>query len=289
MNNGPDFICIGAEKAGTTWLYDNLRKHPEVWLPPPPFKELHYFDDKVPNKELLHIGKFNHGGIIRRFSPLLHNPKLGTLRWLWKFNPYKGNSMHWYRSLFTETGKVSGDITPLYSTLDERGVEYAHKVVGDQCKIFIILRDPVSRFWSSIKMLYRYRKMDITQEDVSLILNEMQLPYMMLKSDYSRMIETWRRYFSDDMFGIYFYDDLIADNASFFHRICQFIELDDCRWSPPDFDKRSNKDRKQINMPAVIKRSVSRYYLPELEKLSSMVGGHSVTWLKNAQAASESS
>jgi hypothetical protein len=38
----PDFLGIGAQKAGTTWLYDNLSAHPDLFLPRP--KELHYFD-----------------------------------------------------------------------------------------------------------------------------------------------------------------------------------------------------------------------------------------------------
>ncbi len=38
----PDFLVIGAQKAGTTWLYENLRCHQELFLPEP--KELHYFD-----------------------------------------------------------------------------------------------------------------------------------------------------------------------------------------------------------------------------------------------------
>src|SRR5947207_15861690 len=38
----PDFLGIGAARAGTTWLHSNLRRHPQIWLPP--VKELHYFD-----------------------------------------------------------------------------------------------------------------------------------------------------------------------------------------------------------------------------------------------------
>ena len=34
MQYGPDFICIGAPKSGTTWLHKNLTLHPEVELPP---------------------------------------------------------------------------------------------------------------------------------------------------------------------------------------------------------------------------------------------------------------
>ena len=31
--SGPDFICIGMQKAGTRWLYQQLRGHPEFWMP----------------------------------------------------------------------------------------------------------------------------------------------------------------------------------------------------------------------------------------------------------------
>ena len=40
--NFPNFLGIGAQKAGTTWLYKNLRKHPQLYLPET--KEIHYFD-----------------------------------------------------------------------------------------------------------------------------------------------------------------------------------------------------------------------------------------------------
>ncbi len=39
----PDFLCVGAQKAGTTWLYQQLDSHPDFWMPP--IKELHYFDE----------------------------------------------------------------------------------------------------------------------------------------------------------------------------------------------------------------------------------------------------
>ena len=38
----PNFLGIGAQKASTSWLYENLRCHPELYLPES--KELHYFD-----------------------------------------------------------------------------------------------------------------------------------------------------------------------------------------------------------------------------------------------------
>lgn len=36
----PDFVIIGATKAATTWLLQNLKAHPQIFMPDP---ELHYF------------------------------------------------------------------------------------------------------------------------------------------------------------------------------------------------------------------------------------------------------
>ena len=41
----PDFMIIGAQRAGTTWLYKNLREHPGVYMPAK--KELEFFSHKA--------------------------------------------------------------------------------------------------------------------------------------------------------------------------------------------------------------------------------------------------
>jgi len=37
---GPDFLGIGAQKAGTSWIYACLREHPQIFFP---MKEVHFF------------------------------------------------------------------------------------------------------------------------------------------------------------------------------------------------------------------------------------------------------
>ena len=37
----PEFLIIGAQKCGTTWLHRHLSRHPQLWLPPE--KELEFF------------------------------------------------------------------------------------------------------------------------------------------------------------------------------------------------------------------------------------------------------
>ncbi|GAB1855438.1 hypothetical protein MHTCC0001_02720 [Flavobacteriaceae bacterium MHTCC 0001] len=43
MNKSNFFLCIGAQKGGSTWLHYALSIHPSIALPP--VKELHFFDE----------------------------------------------------------------------------------------------------------------------------------------------------------------------------------------------------------------------------------------------------
>lgn len=52
----PDFLGIGAQKAGTSWVYENLRHHPDVYMPER--KELHYFDWNFSSRLESYCSKF---------------------------------------------------------------------------------------------------------------------------------------------------------------------------------------------------------------------------------------
>lgn len=44
--SGPDFVCIGAQRSGTSWLFQCFKEHPEIYMPG---KELHFFDQHFEN------------------------------------------------------------------------------------------------------------------------------------------------------------------------------------------------------------------------------------------------
>jgi hypothetical protein len=44
QRNAPDFLGFGAQKCGTTWLYEHLKRHPEIEFPSG--KELHFWDKR---------------------------------------------------------------------------------------------------------------------------------------------------------------------------------------------------------------------------------------------------
>lgn len=57
----PDFVYIGTDKAGSTWLYDVLAWHPEVYVPR--VKDLYYFD------RFYHRGRSWYAAHFRGASP----------------------------------------------------------------------------------------------------------------------------------------------------------------------------------------------------------------------------
>lgn len=38
----PNFLIIGAPRSGTTWIQENIKHHPEIFMPEQ--KEIHFFD-----------------------------------------------------------------------------------------------------------------------------------------------------------------------------------------------------------------------------------------------------
>ncbi len=109
MNHGiPNFIGIGAQRCGTTWLDAQLRKHPQAYLPTRR-KEVHYFDQY-----------FDRGP-----------------EWYQAFFPEQE---------VRDTHVAIGEITPKY-LFDPLVAERIHRY-RPEAKLIVILRNPVDRAYS---------------------------------------------------------------------------------------------------------------------------------------------
>ncbi|SFI62142.1 sulfotransferase domain-containing protein [Olleya namhaensis] len=115
MSKPIDFICVGAQKAGTTSLHDILKKHPNIYLPER--KEAHFFDIDE---------RFNKG-----------------LDW-WMETFFQGDKIN----------KKTGVFTPEYLYL-KNVPERIENVLGNDLKIIIVLRQPVKRAYSHYLMSKR--------------------------------------------------------------------------------------------------------------------------------------
>lgn len=156
----PDFIGIGAHKAGTTWLAANLFAHPKIWKP---FrKEVHYFDS-------IHMGDDLKPRAIRTLRRQLREAiasgkppeRIKSLKTLLK--PKRMGTPDWYADVFrpAPAGQLTGEITPLYLLLPEAGIDDLRST-APAAKLICLIRDPADRARSAFRMHLKRVKIDQT-------------------------------------------------------------------------------------------------------------------------------
>ena len=136
QTQGPDFLVIGAQRAGTTWIHRVLLKHPALWLPP--VKELHYFDKLQRTRTWLDPRER------RRLRPKVD---LWHLKYL-----FGKRSDKWYAGLFQKArdrGFIVGEVTPTYALLGEDVLLRIRRMNRD-VKLIFVMRDPMDRIWSEL-------------------------------------------------------------------------------------------------------------------------------------------
>jgi hypothetical protein len=202
MKSKPNFLVIGAQKAGTSWLWVQLRKHPEIWMPP--VKELHFFDHLfIPeNRDWTssHIKK----GVNERLQWHINNPHgidYSTIEYLAKLAHKNMFTPEWYAAAFDRpgtSGKVLGDITPEYSTLPENGIEFLKELLPQDLKIIYIIRDPIERALSQLRMNLERRNVNselLTDNEWFSFCKE---PAIKNRGDYANYIPRWEKCFPEE-------------------------------------------------------------------------------------------
>jgi hypothetical protein len=194
----PSFMCIGAQKAGTSWLYVQLAQHPSIWMPP--VKELHYFDHLfVPQNRrwTMHHIRSGASAALRWQFNNAKQVDFVYLHYLCKMVTDEPFTERWYRALFDRPAaknKVLGDITPEYSTIPDEGIGYVRSLLG-AVKLIYIIRDPVDRVLSQLRMsVERKQFVPQTDADWEACFSDWDL---LNRGDYRTYIPRWRRQFTD--------------------------------------------------------------------------------------------
>lgn len=234
--DNPSFMCIGAQKAGTTWLYANLKVHPDVHLTP--IKEIHYFDEIYKNEKTKLIDRITaktgmnkwwwKGNIRRNFKGAVSKRSQTEFIWFTRYYFFRRN-IEWYRKLFNcPSGKISGDITPDYCILEKNVVKLIKKNFPN-LKIIYIIRNPVDRAWSALKMRYVKRRGYNLEDIDEKLVNDYYQKFHEF-NDIQRTITNWEEFFSNDQFKICFYDELVEKPLNFYNDILNYLgikEMDD--------------------------------------------------------------
>ncbi|MGI9308854.1 MAG: sulfotransferase [Gammaproteobacteria bacterium] len=143
----PTFICVGAEKSGTTQLYDCLSAHPDIFMSP--IKETHFFstDVRVENfrGDYAKHESQKHFDIQEYFSSV-------PLAEIWE--AYLSNPEHYLR-LFTDGSEhaARGEVCNSYLYSAE-AVSNINDSLPD-VKVLVILRNPIHRAFSQYRAMVR--------------------------------------------------------------------------------------------------------------------------------------
>jgi hypothetical protein len=285
----PHFLGIGAQKAASTWLYSCLRAHPRLWLPP--IKELHYFTHRV---EDLHPGiaaRLRGKDWVNRRLRRMMKPRLladlrsldpELLRWDLRFFLGRRNDS-WYESLFhAGSSRVTGEITPEYALLSADEVGRVRDAFPN-LKILFLMRDPIDRGWSQVRMLARLRGLPVVSGNVALTLA--RDPAVVRRSDYRGTLEAWGRHFPPERIFTGFMEEVRSDPRALLCRIFDFLGVaTDDMVLPSDLFRIVHEGGPRP-MPTAVERELARSCVEDLRILEGRFGQPVSSWRERAESA----
>lgn len=280
-NAFPDFLGIGVQKAGTTWLDKNLRAHPEIWLPKE--KELHYFDESIEDWQRLRTKLFGTRMADRRWRRQLRsqlrawrdNRSLEDLRWNIRYF-LRQPSDAWYASLFAAgRGKLTGDISPGYALLTPARIAHVRRLMPE-ARIILFLRNPIERPWSQLLMELgrrgRVRGLRMRRAHSHFLSDASRS-----RTEYVRIMDRWRSFFPDDQIFVGFLEDVHFRPEELLAEVCRFLGLEETA-SWPDAKRRVYSTATTDTIPATLARELAIIYDQLLDELDRRFGGHAAWW-----------
>lgn len=198
-----DFLVCGAQKAGTTALFEYLKSVPDIFIPKK--KELHFFDNE----------KFYSGFL--GFPPL----SLSVIR---KYNKYfkRGDSK-----------KIWGEMTPIYmywTNCFERIKKY-----NSEMKIIMCLRNPVNRAYSQWNMEVRNGfedlgfieavKKEIAELEASKGAYQSRVRSYMSRGLYVSQVQRAMEIFPHENIKVVKYENYKDNQFEVLEDICNFLEV----------------------------------------------------------------
>lgn len=286
----PQFLIIGAQKAGTTWLFKNLESHPEIWLPPE--KELHFFDlpPGMPLYWLLFAPlkaarAWTWDRMIRDWRKVRSCE--GSAWWYWKYY-FLPRCWYWYDSLFyPDAGQICGEATPRYATLKERQIQKIMERLP-HLKIIYILRDPIERMWSDVAMFHskRFGEKGLSNANGDSVVRFVNNPVNLAHSKYSENLARWEKHVPATQIFVGYYDEIAKNPNSLIKQVFDFLNVDSSFHPPDDLLKRRINKNDYPRIPDQISEMLSKHLVRDLEMLSKKTQNEWVKeWLNSARTS----
>ena len=265
----PMFVLgIGAQKAGTTWLHEALSSSPDANFGP--LKEYHILDAVHLETSRSHrvnliervAEKLNWSQSKNDIVSLRYRMQRSTKTYATEFSNYLSNGATW-----------TADITPAYSGLSHEvfeDVDREFSNLGIEVKIIFLMRDPVERLKSQVRMRRNFRKTNSTGDlqEFSEELKEFldyDIPYQ--RGDYSRIVNSSVRAFGSDRVFFGLFETIFSTYE--IDRLQQFL----CRQFPiPDFSNKVNASGSNLQIDTELEKEIAKRFESSYKSAAEIFG-----------------
>jgi hypothetical protein len=276
------FVCIGAQKAGTTWLARILSGHPDLFMSP--VKEIHYFDHVQGLTQ--HLSDKKRGSRRRKFHQRMwtqpHRFSEHWRQWSW-YRTYLREPIddNWYVSLFEERAgrRFAGEATPEYAIVGEQGLRHLQRL-APAARVLFILRNPVTRAWSQALHHCRTTGRDairLSTDELIAVMDE--APNFAALCDYAATLRDLAAVFPADQTEVLFYEDMHRDRAAALEQVCGFIGVPFAGLSLPGLGRRFNTSQ-EVGLPGELRRHLRERLAGQAETVRARIGRVPESWAR---------
>ncbi|MEM9966710.1 MAG: sulfotransferase [Pseudomonadota bacterium] len=237
------FLSIGAMKAGTTWLYAVLARHPALHFAME--KEIHYFYHRyVDTAQLSEANRLKEARnrYLLRFDPEKANIDAvrANLHWLSAYLDRPVDDF-WYRNLFQMRPHqmYACDFSNLNALLPSA----AWPQIAEKCttlKVLYTMRSPIQRLWSHTKFhlqvtgqlscLNSWKAQDFE--------TFIRRPHIWRNAEYGVVLRNLRQSLPEDARKILFYEEMHADQRASLAQIERFLGIEPFEYPQALLDRR---------------------------------------------------
>ncbi len=208
LSRFPDFLMIGPQRTGTTWLYHNLRQHPQLFMPD--VKETYYFST---------LGQPGH--------PHFRFPFLEDYLDFFRDSAWRRVERHYdcLRQSFTFfRPRIFGEATATYATVDD-DVLADITALNPAVKAIVLLRDPVDRAWSHAKKDLVRNAADPAGVPAAEFIQFLEKDSQRRRADYATILQRWEEALQPGRLHVDSYERIAGDPRGLLADIARFLDV----------------------------------------------------------------
>jgi len=246
------FLSVGAMKAGTSWLYKQLKDHPDIYFTPE--KEIHYFANATGIEKQLsrHNRILKFKSIMEKYvrgNPMYISQNMDELYWYANYAQSKNINNQWYESLFSLNNdkKFCADFSNLYCQMERDGWNRVRETAKN-IKVIYTLRDPLKRLWSHYKFNMQWNKREDEMLDAGFEHFKMLIDKHWVNADYVRNSKLLKENLNSDELLILYFEDFREDPKKMLLEVQRFLGVREVEPEQTTLENKVNKT-KDVDIP----------------------------------------